>query len=455
MRRLYERVARTLNATLHSHFSDLAEEPAGWEAQLALAAAHRLKPSFVVGHRVFAPYDRVLFVLGRRDIEEVLDRDDVFSALEYEARMKASSGEFFLGMDESAPRYRLERQASDLAVGKTKGRERRQDVSAFQQTDAKRIREIVDTSTRNAITGALDAARRSGRWQIDVAKQLANLVPIALLGEYFGIDEMNGRDGRPQPGLLREHAQCIAFYVFNFFAAGPNYAEPATKAGGRVHDHLLDLSRRERSRPSGRDTVLARMVKNRDAFPTDHDVARTLGGVAIGGVAPGIGSFLHAVARLVELEGDDRAHLEASAKKESAMTVLGFVREGARFAPFPPTIYRTCLEDYTIGVGTVHERRVQKGTVVVPVFLGAAFDRDFVHLPDRFNAMRSDAEYLLFGHGQHQCLGTYLGEYVMARMVHDLFQLPGLCRIKTSSSNDSAEKFAPFGGELVLEFAAP
>jgi cytochrome P450 len=455
MRRLYELLERTLRDVARGHFSTLLEQPLGRGGRLLLSAAHRLLPSFTLENGMFPPYERVLFLFGRRDIEEVLDRDDVFSAREYDARMKASSGAFFLGMDETSTQYRPERTGSDAAIGKVPGQERSSGEGAYQKADLEKIDEIVIRTARKCVQGARDAAKGCSTGRIDVAKELADIVPIALLDEYFGITEMAGPDGKPLPGTLRKSAQSVAFHIFNFFATSADYAGPATLAGGAVHEHLAALVRLSRSDGRGRDTVLGRMAANTAVFKTEHDVARTLAGVAIGGIVPGIGSFLHAVARLLELDGTLRAQFEQAARDDEYEIVLGYMREGARFAPYPPTIYRMCLADHTLGVGTVHERRVEKGTLVVPVIIGAAFDPDFVHLPNEFIPRRDNAEYLLFGHGQHECLGTYIGEYMMTRMACELFKLPGLRRPSTETKGDSTSKVAPFGDELLLQFTVP
>ncbi|HVW29275.1 MAG TPA: cytochrome P450 [Polyangiaceae bacterium] len=453
-RRLFEWVGRELKDVALSHLSDVAEEPAGDAVVLAIRSALRLSPSILVRSQSLAPYERVLFLLSRHDIEEVLDRDDVFSVSEYGARMKASSGAFFLGMDGGSKTYAPEQAVAARALARVdikKGIE----AAAFAEGDVDRVGRIIRDATVSAIDAAKASVKPGQKGRIDAAKQLADLVPLALAKDYFGVAPLLD-DNRND--VLVPTAQAVAFYVFNFFAAGPKYAVPGTDAGIRLHRHLVAQIEDNRLKP---DTVLSRMVEWMRQTPgaswTPHDVARTLAGVLVGSIAPGLGLCLHSIARLVQLDETAREPLVAAAANDDTTVALGFAREGARFSPYPPTIYRICTEDFTVGVGTVHERRIEAGTLVVPVFLGAAFDGDFVHLPEQFIPSRSPSEYLLFGHGRHECLGKYIGEAMMARMVLELFKLPDLRRAeqKRSTTTSSSAKFAPFGGELLLEFSWP
>jgi cytochrome P450 len=117
-------------------------------------------------------YDPILVAKGRavvawhRDVREVLDRNDVFGVTEiYAARMDATSGAFFLGM-ENTPQYQREvmlcRKALPAGV-------------------VERARSIARERANALVAEALPQGR------LDTVGRLSRLVPVGIVDQLFGV----------------------------------------------------------------------------------------------------------------------------------------------------------------------------------------------------------------------------------------------------------------------------
>ena len=417
MRLLYLRTQELLKKAASSHLSDLFADPPEMVLIPIIEAAHRFKSTLVFDTRKWQPFTRVALLTGRRDIEEVLLRGDVFSVREYLVRMTMTSGAFFLGLDEDAKgrgsAYGLEKEKGAHALGKRVGREWGFGADAYEDAALRRVREIVAKSANDAV----DERRHAG--SLDVARDLAWVVPMNLLQSYFGIPEIE-EGGRKVPGELGRNFKAMSDHIFNFFATGPELREPAVRAGAVVRRHLENVLR---APPRDQDLVLNRL---RARFQAGEDVVRTLAGMASGAMVPTAGQFLHVANCLLKLPEGHRRTLHSACVKGDLDVVRGYAREGARFYPYPPTVYRVCVSDHVLGAGSAHETRISAGTLVVTAFIGASFDRDYVSDPWRFDPRRPRDESLYFGFGTHQCVGAYIGEEMLTQMTRALFALPGL-----------------------------
>jgi len=100
-----------------------------------------------------------------------------------------------------------------------------------------------------------------------------------------------------------------------------------------------------------------------------------------------------------------------------------------RFKPIWIGPWRYTARDAIIGKGTHRERLVKAGTVVMPATLSAMFDADAVQNPNAFDTSRPHRDYMVFGHGIHQCIGAEIARIQIGESLRALFQKQGLRRM--------------------------
>ena len=181
-RHRHRRAVRS-GGTLGSRIKDKATSPAG--LRRAMAVARLLQPNLVLKAKIITAYENngTAFVTRRKDVTDVLTRDEDFGVV-YGPRMETITGgeNFFLGMQDT-PRYTRDTSNMRLAM-------RREDVPAI-------ITPFV------AATAAELVAAAPGK--IDVPQQLSLPTAARLLDHYFGTPgPLGGGDRR-----LDEHALLV------------------------------------------------------------------------------------------------------------------------------------------------------------------------------------------------------------------------------------------------------
>ncbi len=386
-----------------------------------LTLLRRLIPIWVVPRRllgtvltIFGTFSRVVLVTRFADVVEVLRRNDAFSVALYDLRMRAVLGPFVLGMEDT-PTYRHEISALRRAI-------RPEDLDRIRAVAAKLSSEIVTRAVRRKAS-------------IDVVTDLAEKVPVGFVEEYFGIPEPEG----PSPVLLRWF-QTESFCLFNLdFLTDARLQVAARRAAKEIGEHLTARLRARRELvargPDLPDDVLGRLLamqSDPDTRLEDERIRDTLGGTLSGALVPTSSQFTDVVNRLLDLSTGDFARLQRACREGDDELVGRYVREAARFLPFPPVLYRYCEAATTLAAGTPRARRIPEGAIVVAFIVSAAFDAEAVEDPEEFRVDRPDHEYLLFGAGQHFCLGVSGGRSIaqtlMIEMTKPLFGLNGLRR---------------------------
>lgn len=259
-----------------------------------------------------------------------------------------------------------------------------------------------------------DALKRSRKGEIDVVRDLADVVPLAFAREFFGTPE-------PQPPALLYWFKAISFYVF---AGRPyDWAEAAQQSGRRVARHFRELAReRKQAIAAGDrtpDDVLGRLL----AGGLDDDaIARSLSFIS-GAMMPTSWLFIEAVDRLMRIPPWRRAELHRHAVAGDRAAVRAYVIEAARFFPFPFEIIR-----YAECETEIAGKRIAPGTLVRLLIGSAALDPRAVPDPESFVPGRPESQYMLFGHDLHLCMGKDIAEELLTEMAIALFSRVGLRR---------------------------
>jgi cytochrome P450 len=270
-------------------------------------------------------------------------------------------------------------------------------------------------------------ARTRAGHTIDVVGELVHAVVMTNVTEVLlGVQDTSG-------AKLREWAQTIGYDIFNFWMGGGPYASAAAFAGAQMHEHLRVVirARHEELRTAGPSSdvndVLGRMLRallpGKDLTPEQEvQVAYLMGGVISGAIVPAIGLSASVIDRLLNLRGEQQRLLCRAAKRGDYAKVWSYSREAARFTPYPPLLYRHAAASADVGEGKKGVV-VQPGALVVTAPLLANLDaRTFKH-PGRFDPDRTHDKGapILFGVGQHACLGEKMGEALITGMVTALF----------------------------------
>jgi cytochrome P450 len=371
---------------------------------LAARAFHRYAPIFAFPKAFTHHAMGMVLVTTHREVREVLERDDVFRMDGYDERMRATSGAFFLGMDPS-PDYQREQALGAAALGR--------DEALLKEGAGRLAQALVD--------GALERPSRT----LDVVTELAHVVELNFLKDYFGVRDT------PDERLIT-WLQTMSFFIFNFWIGGP-YRAAAVAAGADMAAHLRTLLRErvadiEAKRPV-REDVLGRMVmqiydRSPDAAFDEALAVRTLGGIVSGATVPGIGTFVQAVDRLLDLPASLRKKLQNASLTNQDIVVKRFVREAARFSAYPPTLYRHAAKPFVFAAGTDHEKEAEQGAWIVTMPILANYDASVFPDPETFDPDRKESKEtspLLFGWARHRCLGEHMAEVLMIEMTKRIF----------------------------------
>jgi cytochrome P450 len=386
-----------------------------------LKLLRRLAPIWVVGRRVLGAglticksFSQVVFVTRHADVVEVLRRNEVFSVALYDLRMRAVLGPFVLGMDDT-PVYRHEVSALREAM-------RPDDLDRIRALAARRSREIVAKAVER-------------RALLDLVGDLGDVVTVDFVGDYFGIPEP-----KPEAPVLIRWFQTVSFCLFTLdFLTDARLQVAAGRAGKAIGAHIESCLRAARERAQAGtppDHVLGRLLAMQADPQTrlvDERIRDTLGGTLSGALVPTSSQFADAANRLLDLPPAEFARLQAACREGNDDLVWRYLREASRFLPFPPALYRYCERETVLAAGTLRAKRIPEGSIVLVSTLSAAFDEEVVRDPEAFRVDRPDHEYLLFGAGQHFCLGASDGRWIaqtlMTEMAKPLFALKGLRRV--------------------------
>jgi cytochrome P450 len=120
-----------------------------------------------------------------------------------------------------------------------------------------------------------------------------------------------------------------------------------------------------------------------------------------------------------------------------------------RFNPQNHVLFRLCVADTKIAVGTPRETVIKKGTLVFASTLSAMFDDEGpFKQPKEFRLNRDPSKYLFFGYDGHECLGRHLVPLVLQEVLMRLLKLEELRR----DNNDQFDPIELLPEHFLLEF---
>ena len=362
-----------------------------------------LPNSPVTSKRLIKSYPNTGTALVTRyeDVVEVLDRNADFEVV-YEPKMRAiTAGEnFFLGMQDTAL-YQRDVSNMRLAI-------RRDDVAAIVEPLTRRLAEKL-------------VAEKSGR--IDMPPELSQLVPAAIVTDYFGVT------GAPDSDLI-EWTTLMFRYLFADLSGNPELERDALNAAAACCSVIdRDIANRKASGETKDDVIGRCLVMQAAGLPGMDDVSirNNLVGLVIGAIPTISRAAVQALEQLL-----DRPLVLASAEQAALdgndNLFAAHVFEALRFNPINPIIFRRATRDTTIAAGSFRARRIPKDTMVLASNLSAMFDPLKIESPESFRTDRPWGEYMLWGYGLHGCFGAYINRAVLPAILKPLVTRPGLRR---------------------------
>ncbi len=369
-------------------------------------------------HWPLARLGPVTVVTRRQDVLEVLSDADRFGT-PYGAHLP---GPFVLGL-----------------TGTQYARHRAALLRAIRPEDLDGVRELVAGSARRRVE-----ARRGGRC-LDAGTDLVHPVHTDLLTSYLGVTDPGG-DRMQDWG--RALFQDIFLNPRDQGAVHDRAVRAAQEMRGWV-DGLIAGRHAAAERP---DDVLGRLLADRDTHDdalTDAEVRDNLMGLAIGWLWHGAKAGLLAVDQLL---GDPEALVQARAAARSGdePRLRKVLWEVLRFRPVQVGVLRTCSRDTTVASGTPRETRLSARTPLLVGTHSAMWDETAVPDPGLFDATRADQQYLLFGHGMHQCLGEQIMRVQLPAMLAPLLEDEGLRRAGGASGRLRWSDGSPDGLRVLL-----
>jgi cytochrome P450 len=314
-------------------------------------------------------------------------------------------------------------------------------MAAFRREDVEKI--VTPLATRFAS----EIVEGSGG-HFDAIEDLIARVPVRVVEEYYGVKIVANDPARDRAEFAH---WCLAASAFTF--GNPDdkagYRRAAVAAGERLRP-LIDASIAAAKATPGGDTILARLVAEQPKSGLSDLVLRSyIIGMIMGFVPTDRMAAGKALEQLLR-RPDFLARAQAAARAGDDDLLRRCIREAMRFKPIFIGPQRKCVADCTLAEGTPRATRIRRGTKMLPSTQSAMFDERRVKDPYDFNPDRAAADYMLFGHALHWCVGAFIAEAQITQTLKPLLARPGLRRAR-----GSAGKLTLIGGfphHLWVEF---
>lgn len=393
----------------------------GWLMQKALTAApaafailRRMRPILRIGSTyIVSRYD---------DVVEVFETDTAFS-VPYKANLDVITGNqpFFLGLQDG-PDYRAALMAMQRVV-------KRDDLTALAAKAA---------TLAQAAVAACDG-------RIDVVADLVRPATFRLFSDYLGV---------PEPATGRLDVWATRLFEFQFASSPSDLALRAEvdAIAPALRAHIDAEMARRKTSGSPSDDVLGRcLAAQAQGVPgySDAEIRTGILCMIIGGPPQPPMVVPQAMEQLLRRPKALQAAIKAAQTDNDASLALT-LREAMRFDPLAPGLPRMVVQDAILAQGTRRETSMPKGSTVIAAFASAMMDDRRIPNPTAFDATRRPHEYILFGHGLHECFGRHINAAILHQFLKPLLQQPNLRR--EDGPEGSLTKSGIFADRLVVRF---
>ena len=230
---------------------------------------------------------------------------------------------------------------------------------------------------------------------VDVAKQIADPIPYAVLSSIFGVDRLLANKE-----AFLQHSKILARMIDPTVTTEERAA--MEQSAVFMHAELLQLVARAREMPG--EDLISDFLKAADEIGglSDYDIMYTLMAlITTGSTATTFSLTLIAHALLTQTE--QRAWLMKHPEQiDAAVEELIRFAHGAKFA------YRFALRDTEFVDRDFLGHSIKKGQTVLISFAGINNDPAVFKNPEQCEFSRNNKDALSFGHGAHYCVGAHV-----------------------------------------------
>lgn len=406
------------STNVHDEAQRLVADLKAWaqrqNAEPVFALLRRLDPIVVLKD--------IAIVTRFEDVQEVLQRDDVFHVPYAQHFRRLCDGRnFFLGM-ENTPEYTRDVAIMRLAM-------RREDIGSV----------VAPYVTARALAHVADSGGR-----LDVVGTLGDLVPSELVAHYLGLPS------GPQANSFARQSASISGFLF--LPSTPELEHQALADAQVMRTQLRQTIAARLADPTPRDDVLGRLLAMRTQGQpglTDDDLLDKLFGIVVAIIPTTAGAVARALDELFRRPAM-LARAQAAAQADDFVTVQQCILEALRFNPIGPGVFRVAASDYTVAAGTSRAKIIPQGHRVLVALESAMMDAHIVQEPHEFRLDRPSWQYMHFGYGLHTCFGQYINAVQLPRILAAVLRQPQLRR---APGADGQMQFdGPFPSRLVVEF---
>jgi cytochrome P450 len=408
--------AMQTHRALHAIFNWLTNYP---QREWVMGFFRRFCPIFRI------PFMGLVVVFRDENVREVLAHDQEFP-VPWGGKMIELSGStnFVLGMKQGEEYQRSYQQVARAF--------KREDVAQY----------VVPLAAK----ASADILR--GKQRLDAMRDLLWAVPSQLCEDYYGIKI---------PDKVRFAEWTIAMSSYLFGSASDKTATSAGKLARAAADCFLPLIRsavQDARHGQCPGIVLPRLIQMQQNDPelTDEVLEADLLGMVTGFVPTNLlasGNMLCTLLRRKDFMKEARAAAVAGDDD----LLWRCLREALRFKNFSLGPFRTCgPSEYSLRAGNRRPKRIKPGTGILASTQSAMFDVRSITKPKRFDPQRAVEEYLVFGYGQHWCLGSFIAAAQITQTLKPLLQKEGLRRAPGAAGR--LRTITVFPAHLTVEFDA-
>lgn len=371
---------------------------------------------------VSIPILRWSLVLRYDEVREVLSHDREFPVAWGGRMIEVTEGKnFVLGMPRG-DEYRL--SYAQLA-------------EAFPRTD------VVNHVERLAAAIAKEiCAAKMHEPEFDAIQELITAVPTRLCESYFGVRIADRV-------LFAKWTLAISSYLFGPLSSASEKAL-ALAAAACLRKAIRDSITSAKNDPR-QGIVLARLLDMQRKDPeviTDEVIHAQLFGMVMGFIPTNVlagGNILETLLR----RPDFMKHARAAALAGDDDLLWRCLREALRFRHINPGPWRICPGGYTFGAGGPRPIKIPRNSKVFAVIQSAMFDPRRVERPHVFDPDRRDEDYMVFGVGQHWCLGAYIATAQLTQTFKPLLTINRLHAVRNPAVR--TQRFSIFPLHLQVE----
>ncbi|TXL82188.1 cytochrome P450 [Vineibacter terrae] len=287
--------------------------------------------------------------------------------------------------------------------------------------------------------------------RLNVMQDLFSRVTAETCGRYFGLD-------LEDPDLFADCTLALSALLFADPFGKEATRQTALAGAARLHtviDRAIKQAQARAQTHPRPDAVVDRLVAIQLASPTqnvpsDGEIRAILVGLATGFI-PTTG--LAAPKILLELlrRPDALAQAKEKARAGDRDGLRKILLEAGRLNPaLAPGQWRYAKQDTTIG-----KTKVRAKSVLMVATMSALRDGRKFETPTRFRTDRSMQPDLMFGWGEHACLGKYLATEQMTDIFQILLSQPGLRTAPDAGGKLTSVGPFPRRLDMVFDAATP